>query len=604
MTRLLEAEETGDKAYLEQLRWELGIIDLVVPPRENQTATGLLSYEDYAKQYGLTTQTREYVQERITETTHPGFRVHYLEFLLIEMEPRGRAWIDLRRDLAHAYREFAEHVWSHIGSSDNGHAGLHIAEAVERLAQLAKTPGTLRGIEHREWAHWIVEVAGRLRNHSWLSSDGMPLEHRWPFEVVENLIFFPVDAIDAADRNVALTFLADALKFYAAYPLAEHFTMRIAEVEYSLRKHFGEENSHEEMIRKQFDALLGRARVHAGTDEALKGHFLRQARRLADQQRQYFTDEELASLQRDEQQAIEMTTSDGTLKPIQLSVQVDASGIDYQAHTAESFVEALITGNVPSIPDVSQLGADARKGMAEHPLAYLFPVVKLGEGKVVGEVVTEEQHLSADVEWRTCVHAGIVGMRLALILARAREECGLQPYHLVNAMREIEPDDETSEILQRGWMRLFENDFISAAHILIPRYEDILRRQLRRMGVETTTFQVLQPETSRTDDATFGMLLRRKAADGRTVEDLLGPDYYNYVKATLNSPTGLNLRNKFAHGLARVGDCSPENVGLVTHLLLKLVQISRGGGAKDLVPNHTLASPAMGDPEEKGTNVE
>ncbi len=72
------------------------------------------------------------------------------------------------------------------------------------------------------------------------------------------------------------------------------------------------------------------------------------------------------------------------------------------------------------------------------------------------------------------------------------------------------------------------------------------------------------------------------------MEDFLGADLWHYISATMASPSGLNLRNKFAHGLAWANDCTPEVVGITIHFLLCLVVLA------GKLPRPEAPSPAVG----------
>lgn len=118
---------------------------------------------------------------------------------------------------------------------------------------------------------------------------------------------------------------------------------------------------------------------------------------------------------------------------------------------------------------------------------------------------------------------------------------------------------------------MIAGDFISATHVLIPRIEDVLRQHLRGIGVDTTEFRRdVGDGTSRTDDAPLGALMRRALPDGRTVKEYLGADLWDNVDSVLNSQTGLNLRNDFAHGLARPAHCTAENAGIALAVMYQL----------------------------------
>jgi hypothetical protein len=64
--------------------------------------------------------------------------------------------------------------------------------------------------------------------------------------------------------------------------------------------------------------------------------------------------------------------------------------------------------------------------------------------------------------------------------------------------------------------------------------------------------------------------MRRTLPDGRSVKEYLGSDLWDHLDSVLNSQTGLNLRNDFAHGLARAGQCSADIAGLALSLLYQL----------------------------------
>ena len=62
--------------------------------------------------------------------------------------------------------------------------------------------------------------------------------------------------------------------------------MRVAEVKTALKKHFGEKDVTCEKVRKQYEAAMGRVRLHAGTGHNLMtGMAYRLARRLVEEHR-------------------------------------------------------------------------------------------------------------------------------------------------------------------------------------------------------------------------------------------------------------------------------------------------------------------------------
>jgi hypothetical protein len=401
--------------------------------------------------------------------------------------------------------------------------------------------------------------------------------HRWPAFYLRHLVALPPDASAPSKRARVLQLLAEASTYYQSHPLNDHFEGKVAEIEAGLRKHWGESGTHAVMIRRQFDALLRRAEFHQSTTSPLlAAHFFREARRLAEQQRQYFQSEDLAKLQLAEQSAIESIIAGGELKTIAIPLEIPMDVMDHTRASPEETVTALVDLAIQSIPNRSELETRVKQGNAEAPLQALFGRTLLGPGKVVGETSTPEQNLVLDVEAEATRIASIVGAAVSITARRAANAVALSPEHLVAPLESLALDADTISMVQHGCERLLAGDFVSATHILVPHVEDALRQHLKHLGVDTTEFRKDAGDgSSRTDDATLGSLMRKSLPDGRTVLDYLSSDVWHHLNSTLNSQTGLNLRNEFAHGLARSRHCTPEIAGLALSLFYIIAEYSR-----------------------------
>ena len=86
----------------------------------------------------------------------------------------------------------------------------------------------------------------------------------------------------------------------------------------------------------------------------------------------------------------------------------------------------------------------------------------------------------------------------------------------------------------------FENDFDLAIHILAPQIENIVRQQLKRVDVLTTTFDVAGIEQE------IGL---SSLMDKEKVDDIFGIDVAFEIRALFCNAWGPNLRNQIAHGL-------------------------------------------------------
>jgi hypothetical protein len=74
------------------------------------------------------------------------------------------------------------------------------------------------------------------------------------------------------------------------------------------------------------------------------------------------------------------------------------------------------------------------------------------------------------------------------------------------------------------------------------------------------------------------------------VQDYLGGDLWDHFDSVLNSQTGLNLRNEFAHGLARPSHCTAAVAGIALVLLYVLSNVAARGKGDEA--SHDATRPA------------
>lgn len=578
-----------DEEVLRLMYWELGLIDLRLAHAPGMSPYGGAEYEQYATPYRLAPETADYARQRANETEDVILKLHYLEFALLRMEPRGREWLELQREILRAYRKFVDGCVQGAGNDLDCHTGVHIEHALRRIGQLLSCRGLVRPEDGPPWAGWILRLAEDSRSFpvkdpAWTDRQ----RHRWVADYLRRLCDLPPDATAPAIRTQGLALLADAGAYYAATPLNDHFEHHVAEVEAELRKHWGEAGTHERMIRRRFEATIRRAEFHRGTGNGLlTAVFFRQARELVEEHRQYFTDADVARLQVAEQQALDRAVEGGEFKHLGVSLQIPKELMDYLRDTPEATVQAIVTEVARSVPDRDRIRGDVRDANAQAPLHAIIQRTVVGAGKVVGETTGEAGNIELEIELRAMLQTQLLAAGIAESVRRAASELGLSPEHLLAPLATLDLDEGTRIMIQRGCERLIAGDFISAAHILVPRVEDVLRQHLKALGVDTTEFRAnVGHGTSRTDDAPLGSLMRKALPDGRTVRAYLGSDVWEHIDSVLNSQTGPNLRNEFAHWLARPQHCTAEVAVIALSLLWLLAEIARSavGGAPEGAP--------------------
>jgi hypothetical protein len=580
LTALENAESSGDVAGALELWWELGLLDLVRSPEEGVSSYAGCEFPKYAEHFHITEDAPRYARERAAETQDVTLKLQYLTYVLLQMETRGREWIELQRELLECYRRYVDGCRSGaLGDrrKDGEFVGVDIERALVAVGRILPRPGVVKREEAAGWADWLVSLAEDSRSFPAGDDDVDQQRHRWIADYLAHLAVIPAAVTDQVCRDRALRLLAEAAQYYQSIPLNDDFERHVAEVEASLRKNWGEEGTHEQLIRRQFDAIVRRAQFHRETGNGLlTAHFYREARRLAEEHRQYFTEMEVAALGRDEQAALNYAIEAGEFVAIRVPIEIPSEMMDFTRDTPDATMQALIEHIVHSVPDRDAIARDVERASTETPLRSLVSRTVVGSGKVVGQSQGEDGNKAFDIEQQATLQARIIGAAVAITVTKAASKIGLTAEHLLVPLAPLALDDGTLELLRRAGERLLQQDFVSAMHILVPQVENVLRQHLRTLGVDTTDYRRdANNGTSRTDDASLGSLMRKSLPDGRTVREYLGGNLWDHLNSVFNSQIGLNLRNELAHGLARLAHCSPENTGLTLSVFYLLADRSR-----------------------------
>jgi hypothetical protein len=576
LVRLKRIEQDGDPDEIRMLYWELGLADLNVLITDDRSPFGGGEYENFARFYLISEETVPYARARADETKDVILKIHYLTFVLLRSEPRGRAWIALQRELAEAYREFISRCRDDAERDPKGFVGVYIDQALASLRPLLERPGMIPDAEAADWAEWIAALADDSR--LFREGDERRREqqrHRWVAPYLSMLTALPADAENMSVRTLAMHLLAEARTYYASDPLNDEFERLVVETEAAIRKHWGEAGTHEGMILHSVDTLRRRAAFHRSTGTGmLTAHFYREARRIVAAHRQYFTERDIADLQSAEQTALAQAVAVGEFKEIGVPMSIPIEDLDLTRETSTATVDGLAEFARRSVPKRDALAAEMAIANRDTPLRGMIGRTIISRDKVVGEAKSEEKNLNLDVEHHAMQLSRLHGAVVGTTVIRAAAAVGLLAQDLLRPLDRLSLTAETRTLIEHAGERLIAKDFISAVHILIPQCEDVLRQHLRATGVDTTRFEPdIGDGSSRTDDATLGALMHRSLPDGRSVREYLGRDLWLHFDSVLNSQTGLNLRNEVAHGLVRPAACSAETGGLALMLLYQLAAV-------------------------------
>lgn len=121
------------------------------------------------------------------------------------------------------------------------------------------------------------------------------------------------------------------------------------------------------------------------------------------------------------------------------------------------------------------------------------------------------------------------------------------------------------KIINVGLEKYFEEDYVSALHVLVPQFEFFLLHCARRLGVSTVVL-----DTKR-DVATRTLTLSENHLDSEEFKSIFGENFCKQVKFILFEPLGYKIRHKVAHGEVSFEECNFQTVTLILYLYLFLL---------------------------------
>lgn len=186
----------------------------------------------------------------------------------------------------------------------------------------------------------------------------------------------------------------------------------------------------------------------------------------------------------------------------------------------------------------------------KYPLSHLFSHVQFAkDGRAVARSTGSDDDVTYGMPshlWRVMTRE--FGIRVGLYVQRflapswmilsAQHPLNIADFAFLARESSLVPSGRES-LVARGLHYGYGGDFMTAAHLLIPQLENIVRVKLQDAGVVTSTIED-GIETER------GLSALMKGDD---VERVFGTDVVFEIRALFCSAHGPNLRNEIAHGL-------------------------------------------------------
>jgi Domain of unknown function (DUF4209) len=212
--------------------------------------------------------------------------------------------------------------------------------------------------------------------------------------------------------------------------------------------------------------------------------------------------------------------------------------------------------------------------LREHPMQALFSTTHMSrDGRVVAKRPGMGLGSPDSADYRMGLWAEMVKhytMELSLIV-QAQIWPALQAFTLDHRLRESDlvqivaqsPIVPTGRapLIAKALFAGFEQDLVTALHLLVPQVEHLVRWHLKSAGVKTTT---LSAEGIENENGLSTLI------DLPEAETIFGEDLTFELKALFCDAFGPNLRNELAHGLLDDADCQSAQAAYAWWLLLRI----------------------------------
>lgn len=223
-------------------------------------------------------------------------------------------------------------------------------------------------------------------------------------------------------------------------------------------------------------------------------------------------------------------------------------------------IDALIAfANIYPGAKVAKVREFSERMLREHPLQALFASTHMSrDGRVVAKRPGIGFGDTQSDEYLATLHAEMVkyyGLELGLVvqgqvwpaLEILRLEHRFCAEDFINIARRspIVPTDRKI-LMGRALFAGYDNDFVTALHILVPQIEHMVRWHLKAVGVKTTT---LDKEGIETENGLSTLM------ENPEVNQVFGEDLAFEIRSLFCNAFGPNLRNELAHGLLSDEDC-------------------------------------------------
>lgn len=483
----------------------------------------------------------DYFKERTTETKNPVLKARYADFVWeFEKDP------SFGKIAVNSYLENAEDYYKKTWF-------FRLRDVFDRCVYLAM----LKVVDEKK----LQEIKNRLLDYM----DRMIKEghHRFCLELIDSFLGIKKENVTEREYKKVLASINKCIKYFQTqknFYLERAFLERLEKI----TREYGQSDLAKTSREQQAQTYIAEAESAEKKNNFLSaasfyGDALKIFQKLGDKKKIKFYKSKLLEANK---------KSIGQFKAISTEVKISKEKIKKFTDivlSAPDLIEALKRLSVFDnlLPSYKNTVAQTEKIKEESPLQFLISHKVIGRN---GHLVSGEDDPFQNILIRNLMMGIEIGSIFRdTIFKRLHEEKELTAETLTNYLRVWGLiDEENLKLIEHGIKKHFEQDYISSIHVLVPQLEAVIRKFLKKGGIQTVSFV---PGTTNTREAPLTGLLERAE-----VKAIFGEDLWWYTYLILVSPLGYNLRNEVAHGLIEAKKCNLKNSNLILHLYILLTR--------------------------------
>jgi hypothetical protein len=242
------------------------------------------------------------------------------------------------------------------------------------------------------------------------------------------------------------------------------------------------------------------------------------------------------------------------------------------AVSSKSAIDALLTlAIIHQGANAQRFRESAEKNIRKYPLSNLFSGVQLGKG---GRVIAKApaSNLGGELDkaavWAKMVQEYSMEINLAvqakiwpaLEIIRLEHRITEMDFYSVVRQSSIIPEGR-ERLIAKGLFAGYDNDFVTALHILVSQLENLVRFYLKQADVKTSTLK----DGIETENGLSTLM------NNSEVDAIFGEDLAFEFKALFCDAFGANLRNELAHGLLEHEEYHSAHAIYAWWLILRIV---------------------------------